>query len=50
MFITVKQAPLIAILSPRLVLSFAFMLNVLPTKLLTVAISLIKPVKIIYPF
>jgi len=47
---TVRQAPLIAILSPSLALSFAFIVRVEPTKLLTVAISLMSPVKIVNPF
>jgi len=36
--------------SPSAPLYLAFMLRVDPTKFLTVAISLIKPVKMIYPF
>jgi hypothetical protein len=39
-----------AIESPSAPLYFAFMLNVEPAKLLTVAISLINPVKILNPF
>lgn len=48
-FTTVKQAPLIAIESPIFALCFALILRVLPAKLLTFAISLIKPVKMITP-
>jgi len=46
-FTTLKQAPFMAILFPSEVFSFAFMVSVEPTKLLTVAISRIKPVKMI---